>query len=294
MTKTKIVLVKQTLPQNPNREVFVPNYKEPTLPIKNGFGWYGLQSYNARGKLMCCECGSFYDSLANHIRVHKLIPVSYKAKYGLMSGAILNSESNHNKIRNRVLSNTEAIKKFASLLNKIRPLAIAANKNRPKQSVEFLNKYDSCPAQLLRRLIDLSKIYGNDISSTEACRDQPGLLTQLQRTYGSFNKAKQLAKLIVNANVCPTQFTKQIIAEDMCRFYSNHNKWPGYADYRKWRSSGLVCSEMPVRDNGGMTVMRQEAQMLLEKQKANIKWRETQLPQIVGKIEMQFAGTARR
>ena len=92
-------LVHKPLPQNPDIWVSVPNYKEPILPVAGGFGWYGLQAYDWDGdKLMCHICGKFQNSIGKHsLQSHKLNPIDYRHKFGLLPRTSLSSKTSSAK-----------------------------------------------------------------------------------------------------------------------------------------------------------------------------------------------------
>ncbi len=284
MSQLKIELIKRTLPQNPKIEVFVPNYKEPILPVNHGgFGWYGLQSYNEQGQLMCHECGVFRESLGTHIKQHGLTARNYKAKYELRLKRSLVSQALINKYRNNALTNTLSLKNINRNNNLLK-------RKGTKPTLEYLNIHDSCDAQLLRILMEAAKIYGQNLTTVELNSNRGGMQGILQRRFGSINKAKQIAKLIINMPGGQGKIDKQIILEDICIFYRNNGRWPKNSDYELGKR---FCSRSVIGKNGGIKTLCQEAQKLLDEQKdraENIK----KIPQIAGKIELQFAGRGRR
>jgi len=288
---TKIALIRRSLPQEPTIEVFVPNYKEPILPVNHGgFGWYGLQAYNEQGQLMCHECGIFRDSLGRHIRKHKLSAKQYKNKYGLMKRTKLISENLKNKFRT-IANTNHSLDKTPEITGKA---ILAMNKARKKQrgmrlSLEFLNQQGTCPAQCLSRLIEIAKIEGRDVNVYQVEHSQPRLVYLLATRFGSFNKAKQIAKLILNAN--DPLYTKQMIIEDMVAFYRKYHRWPLRKDYE---NGLMICSKSTLAyKNGGLIKLRLEAIELKEIQDARAKISE-QIPKFAESIELQYAGRARR
>jgi len=69
------VLVKKTLAQNPNIEVFVPNYKEPILPVENGFGLFcngawGLTNVGGTYVTINNNAGNFAPATNNYSAVN--------------------------------------------------------------------------------------------------------------------------------------------------------------------------------------------------------------------------------
>ncbi|MBA7588559.1 hypothetical protein ES708_30619 [subsurface metagenome] len=281
--KTQTV-VKKYLPQNPDIEVLVPNYKEPILPVNHGgFGWYGLQAYNEQGQLMCHECGVFRDFLTRHIRKHGLSGRTYRIKYGLQMKAKLVSVSQSQKARIAVLRHPEIIERATMNIRNL------VGRSKLKYPLQYQNMKDTCPGQLIRWLTEAALLYGPEISGAEADKYRSGLVGILKIRFGTFNKAKQIAKLIANDAHGKRMFSKQLILEDMCCFYSNHNRWPIYQNYR---DGEMICHGGPV-SRYGIKALRQEAMKLREEQEARAKLAD-RIPQIANNIELENAGYARR
>jgi len=284
-------LLKKYLSQNQDIEVLVPNYKEPILPVNHGgSGWYGLMAYNGQGQLMCHECSafpnpSFFDDLSKHIRKHSLTSVSYKRKYGLMSKTKLISQ--RASAERRSIYIPDAAKARENIAK------ASLEKRRWRHSItEQYNLSNSCPGQLISRLLQLAQKYGDSISSTQVNAEEPSLVSLLQNRFGSFNKAKQIAKLISNPQpLAEPLYTKHLILEDMVAFYNKNGTWPTTKDYENHL---LICSFTTLhRQGGGIKPLRDEARKLKEKQEmARIKGER--LPLIANNIELEFAGTARR
>lgn len=289
-----MTLVKKYLPQNPNIEVLVPNYKEPILPVNHGgFGWHGLMAYNEEGQLMCHECGKFFDRLGQHASwIHQLSPRNYKEKYDLLLGTKLISRVGHNKMRHCIIDDPVLYERARNQVLKVRHLGSKALRGIPKiMALEYQNKHDSCSAQLLRRMHQIADKYGEGFTKHEAEMVSPGITALLRKHLGSFNKAKQKAKLATNARYYSRQlYDKQLIIEDMCDFYRLHNCWPVFKEYE---NGPMICRSATLYRYGGIKILRQEAMKLREEQEAREITRE-QISQYANKIEMELAGRARR
>lgn len=287
----KQTLVKKYLPQNPDIEVLVPNYKEPILPVNHGgFGWYGLQAFNEQGQLMCHECGGFWDSLGRHVCKHGLNPKEYRLKYGLLMRTRLVSEKTYQNHRHSIERNPELLEKIKERCKGFKGNPHPGNNGHG--SMAYKNMKDTCPAQLIRWLINLAEIYGPNITKPEVGISRPGLPKILQREFGSFNKAKQLARLVNNPahSMGEKTYNKELILEDMCRFYSKYNRWPVRGDYMRGE---MICGLHPIFKNGGMIALRQEAMKLRQEQEAAREMGET-LDSLAQKIQMENAGRAMR
>lgn len=286
---TTQTLVKKCLPQNPDIEVLLPNYKEPILSVNHGgFGWYGLMAYNEQGQLMCHECGEFWDSLAKHIHKHRMSSREYKAKYGLLQKTKLVSANESRRLSLAMLASPERIKIATELIRKVQEKSRGSHGE--KIALEFQNMQDSCPAQVIRHLLDASKIYGPNVSITQADSFRPGLKHLIERRFGSINKAKQIAKLVTNQTGTAVFYTRQLILEDMCSFYSKYGLWPTRRDYN---NGMMICTTTPIHRNGGILALRQEAMKLREEQEAR-RIRGEGIPQRANNIELENAGYARR
>lgn len=289
-----INLIHKPLPQNPDIWVSVPDYKEPILPVRGGYGWYGLQAYDFQGdKLMCHECGKFTESLATHIKIHKLDKTQYKDKYGLLHKSKLTSTtlshkfSEHFKGIEKVKHN-QTVERLAQLRARAKELGIISNPKGNKYAVEFLNKHDTCPAQTLRGLIAASKVYGDDITFHQCNQFRPGLTDLIIKYHGSFNKGKQVAKLAINPPISKTKFPERLLLEDMVGYFRKHHKYPSLRDYRNGK---MICSDMPIRCNGGLNKLIAKAKQLKDEQDKRLNDKDMSL--IANRIEMEQAGRAR-
>ena len=287
----EMILVKKTLPQNLDIEVLVPNYKEPILPVNHGgFGWYGLMAYNEQGQLMCHECGEFRHGLYKHIRKHNLNPKEYKLKYGLLQKHKLASSALSLRLHDALKNNPELVKRNYERFMRIRKLGELQTENDGMKSIEFQNRYDTCPAQLLRWLSDAAKVYGLDVTCNEAETIRSGLSKLLRERFGSFNKAKQIVRLVANGQGPKFRYTKELILEDMCSYYSKYHYWPTRTDYDNRK---LICNHTILHNHGGIKALRQEAMKLRQEQEAR-RIKGEGIPQIANNIELENAGYARR
>ena len=239
---------------------------------------------------MCHECGKFYYSLANeHVRKHGLNEKEYKTKYGLLKTTSLLS----NKIRDKRRAAQKILLLDSDYLEKKRQWMANARLHRKthgrERTPEFENRNDTCPAQLIRWLTDAAKIYGDNITYHEAENYRPGFNFLLRSRFGTFNKAKQIAKLAINHSM-NEKLEKHLILEDMCSFYSKYNRWPMLKDYK---NGMMLCSRRPIRSNGGLVALRQEAISLEKIHDAYAKL-ALRVSWIADKIELGYAGFARR
>lgn len=58
-----------------------PRPKQPG--DKSGYGVYGELTYGPDGRVMCHECGEFFQSVGGHLHVHEMLARDYKRKHGL-------------------------------------------------------------------------------------------------------------------------------------------------------------------------------------------------------------------
>jgi len=290
----EITLTKKYLPQNPDIAVLVPNYKEPILPVNHGgSGWYGLMAYNEEGQLMCHECGGFFEQLCVHSKQkHGLSAHDYKIKYGLFSKTKLVSKKLSQKMRENILNHPEVIAQATANLLEFKKQGINSCNRYRKDTLELQNLANSCPGQLIDRLLNAAKEYGEDVTETQIRRKNPTLISLLIKRFGSFNKAKQIARLVANTGV-PQEaiYIKQLILEDMIAFYNKSNRWPRVTDYENHL---LICSTGPIYKNfGGLVALRREATEL-RKEQEEARIRGEQIIQYANKLEFEKAGLANR
>jgi len=291
--KNNMTLTKRYLPQNPDIEVFVPNYKEPILPVNHGgFGWYGLMSYNEEGKLMCHECGRFCNNLSTHIKMHNINKYEYKHKFGLLRGTKLVSTRQFEKSSNAAYRRMSNFEIHRNMLTNLKRARAKARQSHGNMALEIYNRYNTCPSQCLRLLAAAAQIYGDEISFNQVNSLYPNLGCNLIRRFGSFNKAKQILKLATCKSGHPKiKYESRIILEDAYCFHAKYERWPTKYDYK---NGYMVCSMMPVRQRfGKLSMMILEAQKLKQEQEAR-RIRGEQIVQYANNIEMEFAGTARR
>ena len=289
-------LTKKALPQNPEIEVWIPNYKEPLFPVNHGgFGWYGTQSYNSpdleRAKLMCNECGVCFDWLSRHVSSHGLSPRQYKIKYSLLLKSPMASKIISEKRRTTIKNHPEILAKCRHKLMHSSNYLLGKNGISGSRTLEFQNKKETCPGQVLRALSYASEIYGLNITNKQVEEYRPGLVGDIIRRHGSFNEAKRLIRAVVNKQHGEPKYPKAFLLGDMVNFYRKYGYWPTSVDYRVGK---LSCSQSPILRNGGWFAMRQEAQALLKEQNAMAEYGTKEIPKIAEKIEMSFAGCAMR
>jgi len=152
-----------------------------------------------------------------------------------------------------------------------------------KKKLQYMNLTDSCPAQLLRRLKFIADNNGGDISRNQI---DYTLMNLLVSRFGSFNKAKQLINLATREKSIAVE--KQFILEDMVAFYRKYKRWPTKNDYER---KSMICSYTPIERLGHIKVVRQEAMQLKDEQD---KRNNINIRQMADKIEMEYAGRARR
>ena len=285
-----LTLVKKTLPQNPDIEVLLPNYKEPMLAVNHGgFGWYGLMAYNVQGQLMCHECGKFWDALGHHIHKHGLGKREYRIKYGLLVKTKLQSEALHMTQRLYAIhfrTDLDDILKQA----RAKPRQPQNYTGDGKKTLEFQNRHDTCPSQLLRWLSEAIELYGINITEREARMYRLGLVELLRRRYGSFNEAKRLIRAVNNKQHGNPKYSKDLLLGDMIAFYRQYGRWPTGRDYYDGK---MPYSWSPIYRNGGIRALRQEAMKLREEQEAR-RIKGEQIPQYANNIELETAGYARK
>jgi hypothetical protein len=193
----------------------------------------------------------------------------YKNKFGILSKTKLISTRMHTKHLNDLLNNPKLldsrIKRLATYSGKPGVIAKTAKSNKcSKRRMEFVNKYDTCPAQVLRRLKQASDNYGDNISANQIRVFDGGLMFQINRYYGNLNKAKQLLKLNANTHGSLKVISEHLICESMVCFYRKENRWPNINDFNDGR---LICKSR--------TASKYGLKNLIEKSKLILQDQET-------------------
>ena len=217
-------------------------YKEPFMPVANGYGFEGVLLHNKeRNKVQCHVCGEWFGRIdCSHIRKHGYANVrDYKDEYGFKRSAVLISESCRTKLIKHGQQQVRAgiLRPFhqGNRFKYPHSLIQSRQAGRGEQTAEYKNEHDTCRLQLLRRLKDFSTKMGKvDISINDIRNsDDKSLPSLLFKYFGSFNKAKEIAGLIQNQQRVRIQIPQEIIIQELLDFHSQMGRNPTYSDIER-------------------------------------------------------------
>lgn len=216
-------------PDAPSGSVFFYHYKEPLMRFDKGYGYQGALIYDTDSeKIQCHFCGEWFDSLGRHLRKeHNMLASEYKTEVGLNQTTALINESFRAKLiasgLDRRLKNLRQPKK-RSEETKRKISETLKNINAEKQ-----NKRNTCPEQLLTRLINLYNELGRTPKQGEIT-----FYETLVKVWGSFENACNLVNIPHRKFGQTTgenyKWTRLKIVNRVYEFYTQHGRFPRYID----------------------------------------------------------------
>jgi hypothetical protein len=231
---------KITIPQTGEEAFYGIPYKEPFMPIPDGYGFYGVLLHNSNNnKVQCHICGKWFEQLFPHIyKKHQYnLAADYKDDFGLLQKTALVSE----KLRGKLIKNghPKALIPFTAARIK---MFIKNNHHRGNTHItQSKNSRNTCQAQLIFRLKCLAKQLGKpNISSTDVYKYDSQLTAALTREFGSFNNAKIIAGLTLNIKGSSNIYSDEAIRASLKNFYDKYHRCPRASDFRR---NLLICSE---------------------------------------------------
>jgi len=176
--------------------------QEPLIEVKkdSGFGYYGTLLFDDINNCVQCHiCGKWFRSVSVHVRMkHKITARKYKEIYELNYGTALcipemsEKRSKMSELRYRInygLLSMEEIKKIAKERAK-KSLRTNYRKHQ-RLTMEMMNNYGSCPAQVEERFTKLIDSLGYVPSYDEMQKRDHSLLMVLVRRFKGYSKALQ-------------------------------------------------------------------------------------------------------
>jgi hypothetical protein len=231
MTKTLTFV-----PQTGEKAYYHMPYKEPFMPIEDGYGYYGVLLVNDEDKIQCHICGDWVNSLAPHVRYkHEIPKVSYyKDKFGFKHSTALINERMRTALINS-MRNSQSEGKVGIKFLKNRAGASFTNEMRRKsaqgeKTAQYKNEHFSCRAQLLFRLKAMAQKFGDDVSGSQIKTVDKSLTSMLAKEFGTFSYAHQLAGLLPTKRMKTLAVTKEAIAKDVLHFYDEYKRIPSNSD----------------------------------------------------------------
>lgn len=174
----------------PSGSVYFYNYKEPLMRFEKGFGYFGAVLFDeSSDKIQCHFCGKWFIALGNHIYgKHKVRAAEYKRTIGLNNTTALIGE----KLRAKLIAHGHEVS-----LRNLRPGGKMSQGQKDKiratlkeNRFEKQNTSNTCPEQLLERLVDLY----NRLGRLPRRKEIPFIET-IRKVYGTFKEACRIAGL---------------------------------------------------------------------------------------------------
>lgn len=219
----------------------IGHYKEPLMPVENGYGYLGALCITKDGsKLQCHICGSLFADVGSHIRQsHKVSLDEYREVYQLARGTSLISETErlrrkeHGQRLNANLT-PEQRKEKSRTGNRIR------NKNgyyQPKNRLETENMRGTCPQQLIEKIREVAKDLGHTPSLSEFITETGGQRFKhlIFKVYGSWKEALKVAELTPTepAKGGYRKYTNEELLEYLSIYAQEYGKIPTATDSKR-------------------------------------------------------------
>lgn len=141
--------------ESPTGRAYIGIHKRPLMPVKNGHGFYGVILQDEKREFIQCNgCGKWMQKItATHIeKCTNLTTEKYKEKYGLNLRSGLVSDETSFRLTQAALKNKVAMAVFKTQHNKGYRKGKYGRKG--KHTMQFFNKYGTCPLQLRTRLYE--------------------------------------------------------------------------------------------------------------------------------------------
>jgi hypothetical protein len=222
---------------------FMSKAQEPFMPVDKGFGYYGLlMETEDRELVQCHECGELFSRLPAHLKsAHGISTREYKEKYelnyetALQASFISEKQSIGGEFRYKLLHgklNNSEIKAYALKQAEI----YRKNKMKRKKfrhTIEMMNKFGTCPAQIEERFTKLVDRYGRALSYTEMIQEDRSLLAALVKRYRSYTNTLVYFGLKGKAQKGHFKWNRKKIQFALKQFVKEKRRLPNARDTKK-------------------------------------------------------------
>lgn len=170
------------------------------------------------GKVLCYECGGWFETLGNHVKIHGMTSNEYKDKYGInrKTGICCKRVS---KMRSDVALNLGSVKYALSADRK------TPKKTNKKPSMQRRNYFNTCPEQIKERMRMAVSRFGKDITVNQVKIVDSSLPKLARVHFGSWNKLKELMGLEINIMYSDRKKKTDLIY-DLREYILNKGKLP--------------------------------------------------------------------
>lgn len=226
--------------ESPSGEVYFYNYKEPLMRFDDGYGYLGALIYDSTSdQIQCHYCGKWFEFLGHHIhKEHNMRAAEYKKAVGLNQTTALISERHRAKlIQNGLHAGRKNLRPNRGHTKESRAkISAALRENRAEKQ----NLNNTCPEQLLKRLVDIYNKLGRtpyfghsgQRNGRGERRNEVPFKVALVRVYGSVENACKMAGIPyrkVGENLSyetRRKWTHDNIVAWIKKFYTEHNRVP--------------------------------------------------------------------
>jgi hypothetical protein len=199
--------------------------EEPYTPDANGNPLGVLIERD--GKICCYECGGWYPSIANHIRVHNISAREYKIKYGF-------------NIKSGLCSKAESLRRCLQCKNNRPPSVDYAERSKrgykriaPTASMQKHNSEPlhggACPEQMIQRYKLLVSKFGENITTEKINDIDSFLMRWILREYKSIVKFRES----VGIKSCFNNYkNKADLIYDLREYFRENKRLPWFKQHR--------------------------------------------------------------
>lgn len=175
------------------------HYKEPLLPVKDGYGYFGALAQSKNGNHVQCHiCGAMVENLGHHAYMtHSLKAKEYRVKFRMSLTTPLCSDSFSSKCKTRWLDWYNTLsqeEKLAHRQSMVEAQKVAVRKPR-QLTLEELNRKGICPDQLIDKIQECAKSLGKTPSRRDFINycNTDRFRAPIERTFGTWTKALEIA-----------------------------------------------------------------------------------------------------
>ena len=235
----------------PSGAIKLYNYKQPFMPVENGYGYMGVLMHDAEHNVIQCHCcGKWMKTMSNHIGLHGFHNVrEYKEKYGLAQTTALISDD----VREKLICvgkkvTPEKRRGYLKLSRNVKQDYSNAGKHH--KSIEKMNNEGTCPLQLVDTLDKIKEKLGHeptyqeikDISILNGKEfNSSTFLNGIKYNYGSFTKMREVMNWTETCYKGRKDFggftyrihTKESLMALLKNFVIVHKRFPSFSDVKR-------------------------------------------------------------